>query len=174
MPRDFNMLATTLRGLERGACSELKYLLEQAGDSNADVRKSGVRGLIAAKTALDELEAVRKLRGILAERPYEFRFTLRIIPIQTIIMTDLKAIAAKASELSSKIAEKETFRVTVEKRFTTLHTREIIEAVAADIKRKVNLNSPDKILLVEVVGGLTGISVIKPEDIISVLKEKVL
>jgi tRNA acetyltransferase TAN1 len=174
MPRDFNILATTLRGLERSACFELKHLLEQIGDPSADVGKSGIRGLIAARTTLDEFQAVKSLREILVESPYEFRYILRIIPIQTIVTTDLKTIADKASELSSKIAEKEMFRVTVEKRFTTLHTREIIEAVAANIKRKVNLDRPDKILLVEVVGGATGISLIKPEDIISVMKEKML
>jgi tRNA acetyltransferase TAN1 len=174
MPRDFNILATTLRGLERSACFELKHLLEQIGDPSAEVGKSGIRGLIVARTTLDEFQAVKSLREILFERPYEFRYILRIIPIQTIVTTDLKTIADKASELSSKITKKEMFRVTVEKRFTTLHTREIIEAVAANIKRKVNLDRPDKILLVEVVGGATGISLIKPEDIISVMKEKML
>ena len=174
MPRDFNILATTLRGLERSACFELRHLLEQIGDPSVDVRKSGIRGLIAAKTSLDEFQAVKSLREILVKRPYEFRYILRIIPIQTIVPTDLKAIADKASELSSNIAEDETFRVTVEKRFTTLHTREIIEAVAANIKRKVNLDVPDRILLVEVVGNATGISVVRPEDIISVMKEKML
>jgi len=79
-----------------------------------------------------------------------------------------------ATELSSKIGENETFRVTVEKRFTETPTLEIIEAAAANIERKVDLDKPDKILLIEVIGGSTGISVIKPDDIISVMKEKVL
>jgi tRNA acetyltransferase TAN1 len=174
MPRDFNILATTSRGLERGACSELKYLLEQTGDPEADVSKSGVRGLIVAKTRLDPFETVKKLREILVERPYEFRYTLRIIPIEAIVPTDLKAIGDKAKELSVRIAENETFRVMVEKRFTALHTHEIVEAAAANIKRKVNLVKPDRIILIEVVGGSTGVSAIKPEDIISVMKEKML
>lgn len=174
MSGDFNVLATTLRGLERGASSELKYLLDQIGDPNADVGKSGVRGLITAKTVLHEVETVNGLRKILVERPYEFRYLLRIIPIQTIVTTDLKTIADKAKELSLKIAEGQTFRVTVEKRFTTLHTSEVIEAVAANIKRKVDLGKPDKVLLVEIVGKLAGMSLIKPEDIISVMKEKML
>ena len=174
MPKDFNLLATTSRGLERAACSELRYLLEQAGDTTADVRKSGVRGLIVAKTALDPFEVVRILREILVDRPYEFRYTFRIIPVEATVTTDLIAIADKAKELSSKIGENETFRVTVEKRFTSLHADEIVEAVAAKIKRKVNLAQPDKIILVEVVGASTGVSTMRPEDVISVLKEKML
>jgi len=51
MLRDFNLLATTLRGNERDACSELWYLLGEIGDSAPNVEKTGVSGLIAAKTA---------------------------------------------------------------------------------------------------------------------------
>jgi len=174
MLRDFNLLATTSRGNESNVCSELRYLLGEVGDSASTVEKTGVAGLIAAKTAFDPFEVIEKFRKILCERPYEFRYTLRLIPIETVVRTDLVKIQRIATELGSKIGEKETFRVTVEKRFTKTPTRDIIEAAAANIERKVDLNKPDKILLIEVIGGLTGISVIKPDDILSVMKEKVL
>jgi tRNA acetyltransferase TAN1 len=61
----------------------------------------------------------------------------------------------------------------VEKRFTSLHTRDFIEAAAA-IDRKVDLENPGKILLIEVVGGLTGMSLIKPNGVLAVVKEKML
>ena len=70
--------------------------------------------------------------------------------------------------------ENETFRVTVEKRFTNLHSRELVEAAAADIKNRVDLETPDKILLIEVLGGLTGMALIKPNSILVVLQEKML
>jgi tRNA acetyltransferase TAN1 len=172
--RDFNLVATTYRRIERNACSELRYLLEQAGDSAAVVEKSGVAGLITAKTVLDPIEAVKRLREILLERPYEFRYLLRVIPIEKIVRTDLREIEGVTKELGARISENEAFRVTVEKRFTTLHTNEIIEIAASSIKRKADLKKPDKILLIQVIGKLTGISLIKPNDILSVLKEKML
>jgi tRNA acetyltransferase TAN1 len=174
MLRDFNLLATTSRGNERDSCSELWYLLSEIGDSAPNVQKTGVSGLIATKTALNPFEVIEKLRKILRERPYEFRYTLRIIPIEKVVRTDLAEIQRVATELSSEIGESETFRVTVEKRFTAMPSRNIIEEVAANIERKVDLSKPDKILLIEIVGGLTGISVMKPDDILSVMKEKVL
>ncbi len=174
MVRDFNLLATTSRGNERDACSELSYLLGEIGDSAPNVEKTGVSGLIAANTAFNPFLVIEKLRKILHERPYEFRYALRIIPIEKVVRTDLGEIQRVATELSSKIGGNETFRVTVEKRFTAMPSRNIIEEVAANIERKVDLSKPDKILLIEVVGGLTGISVIKPDDIISIMKEKVL
>jgi tRNA acetyltransferase TAN1 len=174
MLRDINLLATTWRGNEVNACSELWYLLGEIGDSAPTVDKTGVAGLIAAKTAFNPFDAIEKFRKILLERPYEFRYTLRIIPVEKIVHTDLSEIQQAAIELGSKIGEGETFRVTVEKRFTEASTRDIIEAAASHIERKVNLNNPDKILLIEVVGRLTGVSVIKPGEILAVMKEKML
>ncbi|MEM3622484.1 MAG: THUMP domain-containing protein [Candidatus Bathyarchaeia archaeon] len=174
MLRDFNLLATTSRGNEDEACSELWYLLGEIGDSAPTVDKTGVAGLVAAKTAFNPFEVIEKLRKILRERPYEFRYTLRIIPIEKVVRTDLGEIQRVATELGSKIGKNETFRVTVEKRFTETSTRDIVEAAAANIEREVNLSNPDKVLLIEVVGGLTGISVIKPDEILAVVKEKIL
>jgi tRNA acetyltransferase TAN1 len=142
------------------------------GDREVKVDKTGIRGLIAAKTALDPFNVIGKLRTILKERPHEFRYTLRVIPVEKVVRTDLDEIRRSVMELGGKIGENETFRVTVEKRFTSIHTREIIEAAAADIRQKVNLARPDKVVLIEVVGGLTGIAVIRLDDMISVVKER--
>ncbi len=171
--KDFNLLITTSRGNEEDACSEIWYLLGEIGDSAVKVDKTGITGLIAAKTAFDPFEVIEKFRKILRERPYEFRYTLRVIPIEKVVRTDLGEIERTVTELASKIKENESFRVTVEKRFTDTSTRDIIEAAAANIERKVALSSPDKIILVEVVGGLTGISIIRPKQILAVMKEKV-
>ncbi|NWF86939.1 RNA methyltransferase [Candidatus Bathyarchaeota archaeon] len=172
MLRDFNLLATTSRGFEDAACSELWYLLGEIGDSAPTVDRTGVSGLIAARTVLSPFDVIEKFRKILHERPYEFRYMLRIIPIEKVVRTDLGEIQRVATELSLKIGANETFRVTVEKRFTQFATRDIIEVATANIERNVDLNNPNKILLIEVIGGLTGLSVIKPEEILAVMKEK--
>jgi tRNA acetyltransferase TAN1 len=171
---DFNLLATTSRGNESHARLELLNLLEQIGDPASTVGRTGISGVLVAKTALDPFVAIEKFRSILHERPYEFRYILRVIPIERVVHTDLDQIQLTVTELASKIEETETFRVTVEKRFTGTSSKDIIEAVAAKINRKVNLARPDKILLIEVLGGVTGVSLTKPDEILSVLKEKVL
>jgi tRNA acetyltransferase TAN1 len=156
-------------------CSELLYLLkDELGDPAPVADKTGIRGLVTAKSSLNPCDIIEKFRALLQERPYEFRYALRIIPIEKVVPTDIDKIKSVATELAANIRENETFRVTVEKRFTSIHTRELIEAVATNIERKVNLENPDKILLIEVVGGLTGVSLIQPEDILAVIKEKML
>ena len=174
MLSDFNLLASTMRGNERQMVYELQFLLKEAGDPEAKADRTGIRGLVVAKTALDPVAAMEKFRATLEEKPYEFRYSLRIIPIQKVVRTNVEEIKAAASELTSKMSENETFRVTVEKRFTSIHTRDLIEAIAAEVKNKVDLDRPDKVVLVEVLGGYTGLSLLKPTDLISVLKEKML
>jgi len=175
MINGFNLLATTSRGNERPMCNELLYLLkDELGDTEAQTAKTKIRGLIVAKTTLDPCEVIEKFRVILKERPYEFRYALRILPIVQVVHTDLEEIKKAAAELATKIGESETFRVTIEKRFTTLHTKDLIEVAVGNIKNKANLENPDKILLIEVLGALTGLSLLKPSDILAVVKEKML
>ncbi len=175
MINDFNLLATTARGNERAMINQILYLLkEELGDAEAQAVKTKIRGLIVAKTALDPCKVIEEFRGILKERPYEFRYALRIIPIQRVVPTNLTEIKQATAELATEIGENQTFRVTVEKRYTALHTKDLIEASAGDIKRKVSLLDPDFVLQIEVVGALTGISLLKPNDVLAVIKEKML
>jgi len=138
------------------------------------VDRTGISGVIVAKTTFDPFESIRKSREILKERPYGFRYLLRLIPIEKVVQTNLEQVQTAIKELSLKIAEEETFRVTVEKRFTTMSSKELIEAAALCVKRKVNLSKPDKIILIEVLGGLTGVSITRPDETLSILKEKIL
>jgi tRNA acetyltransferase TAN1 len=172
--KEFNLLVTTSRGYEAFARSELRLLFEKIGDTAPVMYKTGVSGLIAIRTNLDVFEVIRRFRAILHQSPYEFRFTLRIIPIERVTRTDLELVQQTVAELGSKIGENEAFRMTIEKRLTAMHSKDIIEKVAVNIKRKVNLTRPDKIVLIEIVDGFTGVSVIRPEEVLSVLKEKLL
>ncbi len=175
MINNFNLLATTARGNERPMINEILYLLkEELGDTQAEAAKTKIRGLIVAKTTFDPFAVIEKLRTILQERPYEFRYAYRILPIRRVVSTDLLEIKKTTSEMAVEIGENQSFRVTIEKRYTLLHTKDLIEAVAAEINRSVNLKNPDLIFQIEVLGGLTGISLLKPNDILSVVKEKML
>lgn len=172
MLRYFNLLITTSRRNEKYACFELLSLLQEIGIADPVIDKTGVSGLIVAKTALNPFMVIEKLRDILDMRPYKFRYILRVIPIEKVVPTNLNEIYQAAVECSPKIEQKETFRITVEKRHTKISRYDLINAVATNIERTVDLNTPNKIILIEIMGGLTGLSVIKPTDILAVMKEK--
>jgi tRNA acetyltransferase TAN1 len=170
--RDFNLLISTPRMHENDGCSEIWYLLNEIGDHEPSVEKSDITGLIVAKTILDPFRVIKEFRRLLKERPEEFMYALRVVPIEAVVPTRLEEVRKAGLELSMRIKESETFRVTVEKRHTSLSSTEIVEAIADGINQRVDLHKPDKIVLVEVLGSLTGVSVIEPEDVLSVAKEK--
>ncbi|MDI9577242.1 MAG: THUMP domain-containing protein [Thermoproteota archaeon] len=164
-----------MRGNERAICKELLYLLkDELGDVDAQTSKTKIRGLVVAKTMLDPFKVMEDFREILSERPYEFRYALRIIPIEQIVPTNLAEIKKAAKQFTDRIGINQSFRVTIEKRHTMLHSKDLIDVAVDGINRKVDLKNPDLILQLEIIGELTGISLIKPNDILAVIKEKLL
>ncbi|MCD6096220.1 MAG: THUMP domain-containing protein [Thermoprotei archaeon] len=170
---EFNLLVSTGRMREFDCRSELIYLLSEVGDDSARAKVSGIPGLVIAKTSLNPFEAIRRLKELAEKRPWEFRYTLKLVPIERVVPTDFDKIVEVAVELAkTKIKSNEKFRITINKRFTNLSRRELIEAIAKYIKQKVDLEHPDKIVQVEILGRVTGISVITPDDVLSIVKLK--
>ena len=172
MIREFNLLATSEIWDESEACSELWMLLRAVGDETPVVDRSPIRGLIAAKTDLNPVEAVRRLRLELRENPEGFRVLLRVMPVEAIVPTDLGGIVEAAHELAVNIGENESFRVTLEKRRTPLRSREVIDAVARGIDRRVDLEDYDWLILIEIIGRITGLAVIPRDGLLNVQKER--
>jgi tRNA acetyltransferase TAN1 len=172
MLNDFNLIISTSRGNERNACSEMWYLLGEVGDRGSTIETTPVIGLVVAKTKLDPVKAVLDLRALLKERPWEFKYTLKVVPIQKVVEAKMSAIEQTALELAGSIEQKEKFRITVEKRHTDLSSKTIIDTVAKGIERTVDLETPDRILLIEVLGDLAGLALIETEDVLSVEREK--
>ena len=103
MINGFNLLATTSRGNERAMINEILFMLkEELGDIEAQAAKTKIRGLIVAKTTLDPFTVIEKFRGIIKERPYEFRYALRILPIEKVVPTDLEEIKKAHCRISQK------------------------------------------------------------------------
>ena len=173
LTRRFNILATTERINESRASSELWMLLRAVGDEAPIVDRMGIWGIIVAMTPLEPAAAVSKMREEFLKKPDSVQALFRVIPIQRLVPTTLEEIVKTAKRLSATIGAEESYRITVEKRRTRLGSHEIIDAVADVIDKKVNLDNPDWVVLVETAGRMTGVSVVHPSDILNVQKERV-
>ncbi|MFW9980319.1 MAG: THUMP domain-containing protein [Candidatus Thorarchaeota archaeon] len=163
--RDYNLLVACPRDRERAAKSEIMYFVgDLLEDPNLKVSQTHISGLLACKTTLDPFEVVHRLREFATENPYQFRFAIRFTPLEECVDSTIEGIVKATQRLLPKIAEDESFRVTVRRRHTELENMEVVTAVAAEISRKVNLDDPDKTVLVEIVGDWTGLSVLTGED----------
>jgi len=167
MLRDFNLLVSTFRRRENEACTEIWYLLELLGDPDSQVEPSGIPGLVFANTLLDPLQVVKDLQGILYRSPEELHYVLKVVPVEEVIDSDLEAFSSLGRRLESRIRPEETFRITVQKRYSRLDRNEVIRMVAENIDRRVDLESPSKVLWIEILGRMTGVSVLDPNGIFS-------
>ena len=167
-----NLIITCARHLEEDTEEELRDILDELGDSEIEVSISDMSGILTAQTKLDPIEVVKKMKEILLDQPWSIRYCLRIIPIQKVIETKIEAIEMAISNISNQILDGETYRILIEKRNSDISSKEIITKIAHEIKNKVSLDFPDKIILIEILGGMTGISILKEADILSIEKTK--
>jgi tRNA acetyltransferase TAN1 len=153
------------------ACSQLWMNLRAIGDTEPKVNKTKIKGIIKAWTIIDPVEAILKLRKHMSHEPYRYDKIFRVLPIINRVETSLDLIVAEVESQKEKIGKHETFRITVEKRKTELRSMEIIKKVANIIDQKVDLREPDWVVLIEIMGKTTGVSIIHPESILNVQKE---
>ena len=170
---NFNLIVSCRRFGEADAEEEALDLLDQFGDGEAISEVTNVTGLIVCRTILDPYGITRKLSSLVKEEPWSVRYLLRVLPIDIVVRAGIQEIAEAAAGLgSARIAKKDTFRITVEKRHSTLESKEIINSVASRIQNTVDLEHPDWTVLIEIIGGQAGISVLRPGEIFSAVKEK--
>ena len=167
-----NLIVTCARNLEGEAEEEIMDILDELGDPDVKISVSNMSGIITVQTKLDPIEVVRKMKEILLDEPWSIRYCLRVIPIQKIVETNLEKIKECISSISDKIEDNESYRILIEKRNSDISSKEIITNIANQIKNKVSLDFPDKIILIEILGIVTGISLIKKSDILSLEKTK--
>jgi tRNA acetyltransferase TAN1 len=167
-----NLIITCARHLEEDTEEELRDILDELGDSEIEVSISDMSGILTAQTKLDPIEVVKKMKEMLLDQPWSIRYCLRIIPIQKVIETKIEVIEMEISNISNQILDGETYRILIEKRNSDISSKEVITKIAHEIKNKVSLDFPDKIILIEILGGMTGISILKEADILSIEKTK--
>jgi tRNA acetyltransferase TAN1 len=166
------MIITCARHLEPETEEELCNILEEFGDSDVKVMITEMSGILTAETKLDPVEVVRKIKEMVLDEPWSVRYCLRIIPIQKVIETKIEEIEKTVSEMSEEIIDGETYKISIEKRNSNLSSQEMIKKIANKIKNKVSLEFPDKVVLIEILGNKTGVSILKKSDVLSIEKTK--
>ncbi len=167
-----NLIITCARNLEGETEEEIIDILDELGDPEVKISVSNMSGIITIETKLDPIEVVRKMKEMLLDEPWSVRYCLRVIPIQKVVETNLEKIQEYISSISNNIENNESYRILIEKRNSDISSKEIIKNIANEIKNKVSLDFPDKIILIEILGIFTGISLIKKSDIFSLEKTK--
>ena len=129
-------------------------------------------GIIQIKTKLDNMKILDDFKEIIEDEPWLIKYCSRIIPIQEECESKLDEIRNKVIGLSDIIKKNDTYRITIEKRQSSLHNIEIISKIADSLSNKVSLENSDWEIIIQILRNKTGISIIPPNSILSVHKEK--
>ena len=166
-----NLLVTSAKGLEARASAEFKEIALLSGSRKLTIERSAYDGVIEVE-AENPKALITFITDFVKSEPFKVRFMMRLIPIDKVVDTKLDDIMKAVKELSSSIGQSQSFRITIEGRDSPYSDKELIGAIADAIDRKVDLDSPDKIVLLEIFGEYSGVSVLAPDEIVSIPKLK--
>ena len=147
---------------------EILETLERFGDAHAHVARTNVQGIALVQTALDGRAVVRRCRELFHQE-FVFAYATKWMPVDYWCATDLETMRELlATKVRDRIGANETWGLKVEKhRSHQYHAHDIVAFLAPAIDRKVNLDHPDKIVRVDIIGDRTAISVLRPGEIFS-------
>jgi len=167
-----NLIITCARNLESETKNEIRKILDELGDQEPEILNVGMRGILMVNTIIEPSKIIDYVKNKMIEEPWLIRYCLRIIPIQMITETEIDKIKQNVIKLKDTIQKNDSYRITIEKRNTSISSNEIITEIAKIFPNKVSLNQPDWIVLIEILGNDTGISILKNDGMFSLDKAK--
>lgn len=167
-----NLIITCSRHMEEEAVNEISKLLQVIGDIEPKIEISEFSGIITVNTSLNPFEVVGEIRKKILDEPWSVRYCHRFIPIQETTETVLEEIVKAVQKHVNTMKLTDSYRITIEKRGSDLSSKDMIDAIVKIIHNKVSLEKFDWNVIIEVLGGTSGISVIKEQDMVSTLKIK--
>ena len=166
------LLVTCARNLETETKNEIGKILGEIGDQEPEILNVGMRGILMVKTDVESSKIITWVKNKVVEEPWLIRYCLRMIPIQIITETKMSKITENIIELKNVIKQNDSYRITIEKRNTDMSSTEMITEIAKIFPNEVSLNQPDWIVLIEILGDNTGISILKDSEMFSLDKAK--
>lgn len=170
---NFNLLVSSSRFNEKNSKAELWFTLLMCGDKYPIISDLEFLGLITALSNLNRKDIVVKIKDILRKDPTFFQYILKIVPIDFVCETNVKVIDQIVQQnFKLFIKDSDSFKIDLKRRSNELIERNnFIETIAKRIDNKVDLEYPNVIIRIEVLGNYSGISFLKPDDIIRIKTE---
>lgn len=147
---------------------EIAVILKEFGDPDPTIEKTFSRGICGVRTALPPREVVKRVRALYEANPMSLYYTVKWAPADRWCASVIGEMKKTLEKERGKIKKGEKWAMKVEKRrYTALHSIDVIKELAALIDEKVDLDNPDKIVMVELLGKNACITVVKPDEVFS-------
>ncbi len=167
-----NLLVTYDPNHKGIAEAELKDAFTRIGEKY-EVSQTGIDGLFKLKTQ-DARRVVKKISELLKREQQALSTTHRYIPIDDWTKSEVQDIQKSIKNLLPNIGQNERWKMNISKRhWDKMHSTELIIKLTEVIDRaKVDLERPEKIVQVEIIGNEAGIALLKPDEMLDVVLVK--
>ena len=165
----FNILLSCSRFREVESCQELHRLVEE-DQKLCELnwcKLTGISSLVVAQVDCDCHDFVQRLSQVVKKTPWSVRELLKIQPIDLVVESTLVAIRNGAQLLAKRMSKGAKFRVNLHRRDTKLDRKTLLHEVAIQFPGEVDLEDYEWICAVEILGPITGLSLIKEEEILT-------
>lgn len=166
-----NLILTSQKGSEAKASAEFKEIALQHGIRKLHVEKSDFDGVLEVDIE-NPRDFVAFLRDYVRSEPFRVHFVQRVIPVDLVVDTTLEQIKEAAKTLGAEIGESESFKIDIDERDSPYTRKQLIDVIADVVERKVDLESPDKVLQLEILGEYSALCIARPDEIVSITRLK--
>ena len=148
------------------AKEEVESLLKDAKEK-AKYIESGIQGMFGVAVK-DARKIVKKAREEAKKNPEKFSVTYHYIPIDKWCKTDIKEMQKIIKDLAKNIKDKEKWKLNLNKRqYDKMHSKELILKLTEVIEKpNVDLDKPDKIIQVEIIGNKAGFALLGKDELL--------
>lgn len=162
-----NLIVTHEPSHEGSAKEEVIKALK-AVKQKAKFLKSGIDGLFLLrisnpKKAVKSLYKLRKKKGM-------FQFTFHWVPVEKWVSSSVNLLQKEIRKLQKGIKKNERWKMDLHKRhFEQMHSTELIMKLTEVVERpKVDLEKPQKIIEVQIIGKKAGLALLNKDEILSI------
>ena len=151
---------------------EVHAILTDLGDQKAE-QELVVPGVIGVSTVLKARSVVEEARELFLAEPLSFTCTIKWVPVDfwcNATIDEIKAVVKE--EIKDMIVSDDLYSIEIVKHRSELHEEQIIEAVTPMLRGKVSLDHPQKILRIELCDTKASVTLLRPENVFSIIKEK--
>ncbi len=143
----------------------------KAVDDKPDFLESEFEGIFLLKQTKPK-DKVKQLRKLAKKNKKLFSRTFHYIPVDKWVKSEIKDMQKAIKSLVKGIKEKEKWKMDLSIRHYKKHDfKELIEKLTEVVDRKnVDLEKPEKIIKVEILGDKAVIALLKPEELLEVPK----
>ncbi|MFX1509823.1 MAG: THUMP domain-containing protein [Promethearchaeota archaeon] len=165
----FNLLLSCRRFQEAESCQELRRIMEDEPELGVLewCKLTGITCLVAAKLEGDAHAFVTRLGQLVKKMPWVVRDLLKIHPIDLVVESSLEAIRKGSKELAKKMAPTASFRINLNRRDTKLDRDTLLHKIAIQFPGKVDLEEYDWVIMVEILGPITGLALLREDEIVT-------